>query len=221
MHDLQVFLIFQTFQALNEEFFSFKKAMKEETKSLKNDSEENSKSKGASFVQTFKHATEFDWLLMVLGTIGAIVTGLSIPTFNVLFGEIIDELNEDPDGFTDEINRLCILFVIIAAINLLSGFLQVGLWGYSGERQAQRFREQYVNSILSMEIGWFDTIGAGELSTKVVELTGRIQEGLGRKVGDLISYVIQFIGSFAASFYLNWELTLVLLGTIPVITLSG
>lgn len=44
----------------------------------------------------------------------------------------------------------------------------------TGERQTQKFREKYVNAILSQEIGWFDNCGANELSTRVAELMEKV-----------------------------------------------
>ena len=69
-----------------------------------------------------------DWtdvLYMSLGTLGGIATGLSLPAFNFLFGEILNTLNSTGSNFSNKINTLCIYFAIIAAINLISGFLQV------------------------------------------------------------------------------------------------
>lgn len=99
--------------------------------------------------------------------------------------------------------------------------LKVYCWTYTGERQAQKFREKYVNAILSQEIGWFDTCGAAELSTRVAELTGKIQDGLGRKVGDSLQYVTQVIGSYCVAFYLGWRLAVVLLAAFPLIAGAG
>ncbi len=76
-------------------------------------------------------------------------------------------------------------------------------------------------SILSQEIGWFDLNKCGELSTKVAEYTGKVEDGLGKKVGDLTQFTFQLIGSFVAAFYLCWELTVVLLAAIPVIGMAG
>jgi len=98
---------------------------------------------------------------------------------------------------------------------------QVYCWSYTGERQTQKFRERYVNAILSQEIGWFDTCGAGELSTRVAELIGKIQDGTGRKVGDSIQYLAQIIGSYVVAFYLSWELTVVLIASFPLIAGAG
>jgi ATP-binding cassette subfamily B (MDR/TAP) protein 1 len=158
---------------------------------------------------------------MLLGTIGGIIVGFSMPFFNLVFGELLDALNKNPDNFASSIAYLCVIFVIISAINLFAGFAQVYFWSASGERQAQRFREKYVKAILSQEIGWFDDCGSAELAVRVTELSGKIQDGLGRKVGDLFQYIAQVVGSIAIAFYLNWKLSLVLLTTLPLIAGCG
>ena len=94
-------------------------------------------------------------------------------------------------------------------------------WNYTGERQTQKFRERYVNAILAQEIGWFDDCGAGELSTRVAEVIGKIQDGSGRKIGDSLQYLTQILCSYTLAFYLNWRLTLVMLASFPVIAGAG
>jgi ATP-binding cassette subfamily B (MDR/TAP) protein 1 len=49
----------------------------------------------------------------------------------------------------------------------------------------------------------------------------QVQDGLGRKLGDVVQYCTQFLFAFAVAFYYNWELTLVLLSAFPFIALSG
>ncbi len=64
-------------------------------------------------------------MFMLLGTLGAMVNGLSMPAFNVLFGKVIDTLNGSKSSFADNIDQLCISIVVIGVINLFTGFLQV------------------------------------------------------------------------------------------------
>jgi len=175
----------------------------------------------ASFSELFSNATMLDYVYMVVGIIGGLITGLSLPFFNVLFGRVLDALNGGTDSIVQQVNVICIAFVCVAVVNFASGFCQVYFWCATGERQAQKFRIRYVNSILSQEIGWFDSCGAGELSTRVAELTGKLQDGLGRKVGDLVQYAAQVVGSFIVGFYLCWQLTVVLLASFPVIATCG
>jgi ATP-binding cassette, subfamily B (MDR/TAP), member 1 len=174
-----------------------------------------------SFSELLQFADGWDYLLMFGGSIGGLVTGCSIPFFNVLFGRMLDTLNEDPNSFSRQINALALIFVYTAIVNLFSGFLQVACWSHAGERMSQKLRERYVKAILSQEIGWFDLNGPGEMATKVADLSGYVQDGTTRKVGDMFQYVGQFLASFVVGFYLCWELTLVLLAAFPLIGGAG
>lgn len=52
--------------------------------------------------------------------------------------------------------------------------------------QALRLRRAYVKSILRQDVGWFDEHPAGQLPTAVTANMAKVQDGLGRKVGDII-----------------------------------
>jgi hypothetical protein len=78
------------------------------------------------YVQMFSNAAPLDWVCIVLGTFGGIVTGLTMPAFNVLFGRMLNKLNDTSgDGFAAAIEELCYYFIVLAGINVVSGFLQV------------------------------------------------------------------------------------------------
>jgi len=188
----------------------------------------------------FSNVDKIDVGLMALGSLGSLIVGLSFPAMDLFFGRILNSLNSNSD-FVEDINTLCSYLLIIAAFNIVAGYLQVCAilpdethekrsrplslqvycWTYTGERQTQKFRERYVNAILAQEIGWFDDCGAGELSTRVTEVIGKIQDGSGRKIGDTLQYLTQVIGSYVLAFYLNWKLTLVMLASFPLIAGTG
>ena len=67
--------------------------------------------------------------------------------------------------------------------------------GITGERQAQVFREKYIKSVLSQEIGWFDSVGAYELSTKLSDMAGQLRDGLTYKTADAIQFTSQVVGA--------------------------
>jgi len=169
----------------------------------------------------FQFTTKVDVLYMTVGGIGAMITGLSIPSFNILFGEILDQLNDDGSNLQEGVNQVAMIFAIFAVVNFFTGIAQVYCWTVVGERQTQKLREQYVSSILRQEIGWFDTGNASELSTKVADLSGKVQDGVGRKLSDCIQYFFQILGAFVVAFYLSWELSVVLLVCFPVVGAAG
>jgi ATP-binding cassette subfamily B (MDR/TAP) protein 1 len=49
----------------------------------------------------------------------------------------------------------------------------------------------------------------------------QIQDGLGRKFGDLSQFLSQIISAYAIAFYLNYKLAAVLLASLPIISCAG
>jgi len=174
-----------------------------------------------TFAELFMYADKIDICMMTAGSIGGLLTGFALPLFNVIFGEMLDALNSDPGSFSRRINSISVIFVLVGVGNIASGMMQVVFWTKAGENMSQKFREAYVTAILRQEIGWFDSNGAGELPTKVADLSGRMQDGLSRKVGDLFQYFGQFLASFGVGLYLCWSLTVVLLAAFPLIGAAG
>ncbi len=74
----------------------------------------------------FDTADWWDIILMIIGTLGGIATGIAIPICNVLFGRILNHLGDSSaSDFRDKINEVCLDLVIIGSISLVSGFCQV------------------------------------------------------------------------------------------------
>eukprot|EP00981_Chlorochromonas_danica_P015549 scaffold13154_cov163-Ochromonas_danica.AAC.2 len=185
---------------------------------LERSAEEEEKVKVASFVEILSNADRWDCILMLVGTAGGIITGAIIPTMNVLFGKIMDDLNGDSSDIRKKIASLCVTLVVVAAVNFFSAMAQVCKFSNSSSQLAAR-----LNGLVAYftEVGWFDQCGAHELSTKVANLTGKAQDGMTRKVGDFIQYAAQILSCVIVAFYYNWKITLVLLATVPFMGFAG
>ena len=46
-------------------------------------------------------------------------------------------------------------------------YIYMMAWTYTGEINAKRIRERYLQSVLRQDIAYFDTIGAGEIATRI------------------------------------------------------
>lgn len=117
------------------------------------ETKEEEKIKSATILELFAEADKLDIILMVMGTLGSMGTGASLPTFCILFGQVLDKLNSG-GSIQDAVNKVVILFVIVACGNIAVSFVQVVGWTVSGERQTQKVRTKYVRAMLSQEIGW-------------------------------------------------------------------
>lgn len=90
---------------------------------------------------------------------------------------------------------------------------------YTGEHIAQKIREQYLASILRQNIGFFDKLGAGEITTRITADTNLIQDGISEKIGLTLTALATFFTAFIIGFIKSWKLTLILTSTIVAITL--
>eukprot|EP01031_Cornospumella_fuschlensis_P046784 gene46784-57292_t len=84
---------------------------------------ENSMS-AASVFELFSQAEPLDYVLMTLGCLGGICTGLTIPGISILFGLVMDGFNEDADLIQKKIATLSLSFAGLAAFSVIAGFFQ-------------------------------------------------------------------------------------------------
>jgi hypothetical protein len=53
----------------------------------------------------------FDKALMLFGTIGAISEGVVMPAFSLIFGQILDALNDPGVNFMERVDQITVYFV--------------------------------------------------------------------------------------------------------------
>lgn len=103
----------------------------------------------------------------------------------------------------------------------MAGWLMYACWSIAGQRQAIACRKAYLRSLLHQEMGWFDTVNQTELSSQFAADTYAYQGAIGEKFAIVIMTVATMVAGFVYAFATGWLLALVMLGTIPVIAISG
>ncbi|KAF9669200.1 hypothetical protein SADUNF_Sadunf14G0083100 [Salix dunnii] len=194
------------------------------------DQQKPGKSKGdeetetVPFIKLFSFADSTDILLMILGTIGAVGNGASIPIMSILFGDLTNSFgqNQNSKEVVDVVSKVSLKFVYLGLGSAVAAFLQVACWMVTGERQAARIRGTYLNTILKQDIAFFDKeTNTGEVVGRMSGDTVLIQDAMGEKVGKFIQLVSTFIGGFIIAFIKGWLLTLVMLSSIPPLVIAG
>lgn len=76
----------------------------------------------------------------------------------------------DPDGtLRKRIELFSLYYVALATGVLIAVLLATMFWNLCAYRQIQQLRRALYHSILRQEIGWFDSVEPGILSTRLVE----------------------------------------------------
>ncbi|KAM3306809.1 ABC transporter B family member 9 [Capsicum chacoense] len=174
------------------------------------------------FHMLFAFADRNDVILMLLGTLGAVGSGMSKPLMAIVFGDLVDSYgNSNQSNILDKVSEISLKFFYLAIGSAIASILQVACWMVTGERQATRIKCLYLKSILRQDIEFFDTQSAtGEFIERMSGDTILLQEAMGEKVGNFIMNITTFIGGYIVSFIKGWLLTLVLLATVPATVIT-
>ncbi|RLN92120.1 hypothetical protein BBJ28_00001151 [Nothophytophthora sp. Chile5] len=176
-----------------------------------------------SLKDLLSYADGSDKLLMAGGVVGAAAAGIAQPIQIVLLGDVLNDLNpsDASASITSSINDVALIYVFVGLAATVAGFLQVTCWSTTASRQAKRIRSAYVRAILTKEIGWFDVNKPMQLASRVAETTVKIQEGMGRKVGDGLHYFSMAVSGIVIGLVKGWDLTLILLALMPFLAFSA
>ncbi|KAF5735037.1 P-glycoprotein [Tripterygium wilfordii] len=190
------------------------------------DSKKNKKKQDrVPILKLFTFADSYDYLLMILGSIGACVHGASVPVFFIFFGKLINIIGLAylfPKQASHKVAKYSLDFVYLSVAILFSSWIEVACWMYTGERQAAKMRMAYLRSMLNQDISLFDTeASTGEVISAITSDIIVVQDALSEKVGNFMHYISRFLVGFVIGFVRVWQISLVTLSIVPFIALAG
>ncbi|KAI3462943.1 hypothetical protein Pfo_019606 [Paulownia fortunei] len=188
---------------------------------------ESEKKKGQSlpFYQLFSFADKYDCILMISGSVGAIIHGSSMPVFFLLFGEMVNGFGKnqmDLHKMTHEVAKYALYFVYLGLVVCFSSYAEIACWMYTGERQVGELRRRYLEAVLKQDVGFFDTDArTGDIVFSVSTDTLLVQDAISEKVGNFIHYLSTFLAGLVVGFVSAWRLALLSVAVIPGIAFAG
>ncbi|GFQ02953.1 ABC transporter b family member 19 [Phtheirospermum japonicum] len=186
---------------------------------------EKKKEQSLPFYQLFSFADNYDLILMVTGSLGAIIHGSSMPVFFLLFGEMVNGFGKnqmDLMKMTHEVAKYALYFVYLGLIVCFSSYAEIACWMYTGERQVGAMRKKYLEAVLKQDVGFFDTDArTGDIVFSVSTDTLLVQDAISEKVGNFIHYLSTFLAGLVVGFVSAWRLALLSVAVIPGIAFAG
>ncbi|KAL4581746.1 hypothetical protein LXL04_006274 [Taraxacum kok-saghyz] len=196
----------------------------EATKAMPAEAEKR-KEQSLPFYQLFSFANKYDYALMILGSIGAIIHGSSMPCFFLLFGQMINGFGKnqsDLNTMTHEVSKYALYFVYLGLVVCISSYAEIGCWMYTGERQVSTLRKRYLEAVLKQDVGFYDTDArTGDIVFSVSTDTLLVQDAISEKVGNFIHYLSTFLAGLVVGFVSAWKLALLSVAVIPGIAFAG
>ncbi len=178
-----------------------------------------------SYLSLFSDINGMERLIMLVGICGALASGTGSPLFSLLFGDLTNSLSPNPNGIKPDMvgqaKTESAYFVYIGIGIFVCQGTAIGIYLNLSEKISCRIRKSYFSALIRQEVGWFDVLNPNELAAKFALDVQTVQKGIGEAIPTFFMSLATVIGAFAMGFARGWELSLVLMGAIPFIALSG
>ncbi|WVZ91622.1 hypothetical protein U9M48_037768 [Paspalum notatum var. saurae] len=162
---------------------------------------------------------------MLVGTLGALVHGCSLPVFLRFFADLVDSFGshaDDPDTMVRLVVKYAFYFLVVGAAIWASSWAEISCWMWTGERQSTRMRIRYLDAALRQDVSFFDTdVRASDVIYAINADAVVVQDAISEKLGNLIHYMATFVAGFVVGFTAAWQLALVTLAVVPLIAVIG
>jgi ABC-type multidrug transport system fused ATPase/permease subunit len=155
-------------------------------------------------------------LLNILASIGAVLNGSVQPIFAVIFANMLSALG------TDEANTYALIFCLLGIGAFCSNCIQ-NLYVYAGEKITRRLRFASFQAILQQDVAFFDEEenSTGALMSKLAEDASLVPGLTGQTFGAMVQGFGGVAGGLIIAFIACWQLSLLILGLVPVMGLAG
>ncbi|KAI2615477.1 P-loop containing nucleoside triphosphate hydrolase protein [Hypoxylon sp. NC1633] len=178
----------------------------------------------AGVAALYRYASRSDLIIMFVSSIGAIAGGAALPLMTVIFGNLQNTFQSyflgavSYDDFMGQMTTLVLYFVYLAIGEFICVYIATVGFIYTGEHISAKIREHYLESCMRQNIGFFDKLGAGEVTTRITADTNLIQDGISEKIGLTLTAIATFISAFVIGFVFYWKLTLILFSSVVALT---
>ncbi|XP_038899329.1 ABC transporter B family member 19-like [Benincasa hispida] len=191
------------------------------------DEDEVDPPKAVGLFSLFKYSTKLDLLLIILGCLGALINGGSLPWYSYLFGNFVNQLatessEADKSQMMRDVATICLFMTGLAAIVVVGAYMEITCWRLVGDRSAQRIRTKYLRAVLRQDISFFDTkISTGDIMHGISSDVAHIQEVMGEKMAHFIHHIFTFICGYVVGFLRSWKVSLVVFSVTPLMMFCG
>ncbi len=153
-------------------------------------------------------------ILAMLALSAGTLLGLIMP---LIIRNVIDVVFIEVD--LTLLNRFTWLLMLIFAVQAFFSFFNRYHTGYVGERVVADLRQQLYNHLISLSLRFFADRRTGEIVSRVTNDVTTLQAAVTDDVVSLLQQGLTLFGGIIFLFWLDWQLTIVMLVGIPLVTI--
>ncbi|MEY5002187.1 MAG: hypothetical protein RLZZ211_2223 [Bacteroidota bacterium] len=159
------------------------------------------------------------WIFLVLSTSAGLV-------FPYLMGKLLGSSNgtSNPEQAVrlldlSNVNQIALALFILFFFQSVFSFVRVVLFNNVTENALRDMRNDAFEKLVYMPMDFFNRQKVGELTSRVASDIAQIQEVLRTTIAEFFRQIIIVFGGIAFLFFISWKLSLIMLGTVPVMAI--
>ncbi|KAJ2887537.1 hypothetical protein IWW38_005116, partial [Coemansia aciculifera] len=161
--------------------------------------------------------------MLIPGTVCTIIDGVSFPCFSIVFAKMLVALSEkDPDEQKRKVNLYAGLFFMFACIVFVALGGRNLLFSRAGEQITFNVRYETFGAMMRQDASFFDRKenGTGALTSRLATEAADVNRAISESIPAFIAGFASMIAGISIAFSFDWRLTLVIVGTLPFLTLA-
>ncbi|KAK7207985.1 P-loop containing nucleoside triphosphate hydrolase protein, partial [Myxozyma melibiosi] len=178
----------------------------------------------ANYFTLYRYANGGDRVILLLGLTAAVLEGCLKPVMAYLFGRVTNTFTDYQPGdeYQRIINNLALYLVYLGIADVVFSHIKTFVFIDRGEVLSARIREHYLAATLKQNIGYFDKLGSGEITSRITADTILVQEAISEKAAFIVANTTTFFAAMAVAFSQSYILTFIMLVIlVSIITTTG
>lgn len=157
--------------------------------------------------------TEPNYLLLGIGMIFLVISSSVQVYVPKLASSLVNNFQKGVDYSL--LGKVVGLFIFSALVSALGGTI-IGIFG---ENVIQNMRKRLWNKLTILKVSYFDSVKAGEISSRVVNDTNQVKQLLAVTFPQTVASVITVIGTVYMMIKMDWHMSLAMVIAVPVVIL--
>lgn len=149
-----------------------------------------------------------------LGLFFLFLTGLTALIFPKLIGDMVDTAEE---AMLEDIDRIAIFLFVVFVFQAVFSFFRIYLFVNVTEHVLADLRKDTYNKLIRLPMSFFSQNRVGEMNSRIATDINMLSDTFTTVVAEFLRQSMLIVGGIAFLAYTSIELTLVMLGIVPLV----
>lgn len=151
-----------------------------------------------------------------LGLFFLFLTGLTALIFPKLIGDMVDTAEE---AMLEDIDRIAIFLLIVFILQAVFSFFRIYLFVNVTEHVLADLRKDTYNKLIRLPMSFFSQNRVGDMNSRIATDINMLSDTFTTVVAEFLRQSMLIVGGIAFLAYTSVELTLVMLGIVPLVAI--